>query len=50
MNLKEILALVKCSGRLLAAVATANTEALANVEKDVNAVHAGIDARKGIVR
>lgn len=50
MTFKEIRALWWCTLRALAAVATLNMEAMDNAFADAEAVHAKIDARKGIKR
>jgi hypothetical protein len=50
MTRQEFWALTKCGPRLIAATVTGNKVAMDNTVADIEAVHAQIDARKGIVR
>lgn len=50
MTRKEFFTLLKCAPRLLAATVSGNQVAFDNTSRDIEAVHAQIDARKGIVR
>jgi hypothetical protein len=46
MNLKEFIALSKYGPRMIAAVASGDIARINQIEAEVNAIHAQIDARK----